>query len=113
MHDAVAAEPRGTSSCFTVTFRCAKAIIDLVSRVFPPVLDDVNGQCAFVELSPRQNVSPGQVVRWTCPDDPDHLTGKKINAAVRAMHEAGFLAQQIEKLGPHGLGATSWAQVAI
>jgi len=113
VHEEISAEPRGTSSQLKVTFRCDRAIIDFVNRIFHTLLNGTREQCAFVELVPREEAGPGQVVRWICPDEPEHEAGKKIKAEVRARHEARFVAQQIQKLGPSGLGANSWSQVAI
>ena len=106
----ILADPRGSRSKLQVTFRCDQAIIDFVNRLFPLVLNNSGGQCEFVELAPRDNAGPGQVLRWPCPELP---ALDKITSAVRAQHEAKALAQQIQKWGPAGLGADSWSQVAI
>jgi len=113
VHDEISAEPRGTSSRFQVTFRCDRKIIAFVNRVFPSILSGNGGQCTFIELVPRPGAGSGQVTRWLCPGEPDSEPGKKINAAIRARHEAQFLAREIARLGPAGLGADSWSQVAI
>jgi ATP-dependent exoDNAse (exonuclease V) beta subunit len=113
VHEEVSAEPRGTSSRLSVTFRCDAAIIALVNRIFPSVLNGVNGQCAFETLVPRDDAGLGQTARWLCPDEPEHATGAKISADVRARHEARFIARRIQELGPAGLGASEWSQVAI
>jgi ATP-dependent exoDNAse (exonuclease V) beta subunit len=112
-HEDIIIEPRGTSSELQVTFRCDRAIIDFVNRLFPSVLNDVDGQSRFITLSPRDDAGPGQVVRWTCPDDLEPSENGKISADMRARHEARFLAQRIHDLGPTGLGASDWSQVAI
>jgi len=113
VHEEVSAEPRGTISRLQVTFRCDRAIIDFANRIFPTLLNGTKGQCAFVELMPREEAGPGQVVRWICPNAPEHQAGKKIKAEVRAQHEARFIAQQIKKMGYTGLGANGWSQVAV
>jgi ATP-dependent exoDNAse (exonuclease V) beta subunit len=109
----VSLEPRGTKSQLQVTFRCDAAIIAFVNRIFPSVLDGSGGQCAFVPLVPRKDAGPGQVVRWDCPDEPEQAADGKISAAQRARHEARFVAERIRELGPQGLGASDWSQVAI
>ena len=78
VHDEISAEPRGTSSRLQVTFRCDAAIIDFVNRIFPPILNNAGGQCAFETLVARDDAGPGQVVRWVCPDEPEQAAGKKI-----------------------------------
>jgi ATP-dependent exoDNAse (exonuclease V) beta subunit len=113
VHDEVSAEPRGTSSRLQVTFRCDASIIALVNRIFPSVLQGTDDQCAFVPLVARDDAGPGHIARWPCPDEPEHVAGKKISAEVRARHEAQFVARRIQELGPAGLGASAWSQVAI
>jgi ATP-dependent exoDNAse (exonuclease V) beta subunit len=113
VHDEISAEPRGTSSRLQVTFRCDAAIIDFVNRIFPLVLNNAGGQCAFETLVARDDAGPGQVARWVCPDEPEHAVGKKISAETRARHEARFVARKIQELGFAGLGASDWSQVAI
>jgi len=111
-HDTISVEPRGTISRLTVTFRCDRAIIAFVNRMFPTVLNNVDGQSEFIELSAREDAGPGQVVRWNCPD-LDIPESEKVSAEMRARHEARFVAQRILELGPTGLGASDWSQVAI
>jgi len=112
-HDLISMEPRGTQSRLSVTFRCDRAIIDFVNRLFPAVLNNAAGQCEFIPLSPRDNAGPGQVVRWSCPDDLSLPEGEKITAGMRARHEARFVAQRMHALGPAGLGAADCSQVAV
>lgn len=113
MHEETSAEPRGTKSELHVTFRCDRAIIDFVNRAFPTILDGARGQCKFVDLVPRPGAGPGQVVRWICPGEPEPPAGKKIDAEMRARHEAQFVARQIKDFGLEKLGASDWSQVAI
>ena len=49
------------------------------------------------------------MAKWRCPDEPGHAAGNKINAETRARHEAKFLAGELRRLGPSGLGATDWS----
>jgi ATP-dependent exoDNAse (exonuclease V) beta subunit len=113
VHDEISAEPRGTSSRLRVTFRCDAAIIDFVNRIFPPVLNNAGGQCAFETLVARDGAGQGQVVRWACPEEPEQAAGKKISADTRARHEARFVARRIQELGLVELGASDWSQVAV
>ena len=113
VHDELIAEPRGAGSRLTVTFRCDEAIIRFANKIFPGILTGTEGQSAFFPLTPRLNAGPGQVARWVCPDEPDHAAGKNIKAAVRASHEARFLASQLQSRTSADLGATAWSQVAI
>jgi ATP-dependent exoDNAse (exonuclease V) beta subunit len=113
VHDEISTGPRGTSSRLRVTFRCDAAIIAFVNRIFPSVLNQTGGQCAFETLVARDDAGPGGVARWSCPDEPEHTAGKKVSAEKRARHEARFVARRIQELGPAGLGASGWSQVAI
>lgn len=113
VHEALSTGPRGTQSRLKVTFRCDRAIIDFVNRVFPTVLDNTAGQCDFVPLVPRDDAGEGKAVRWPCPDEPAHQAGEEIKAEVRARHEARFLAGKLRALGPAGLGARDWSEIAI
>ena len=113
VHDEISIEPRGAKSVFQVTFRCDTAIIDLVNRVFPAVLDNALGQSRFEPLVARADAGPGQVVRWLCPADAEPNAEGKITPAARAACEARYLAQRLHELGPAGLGARDWSQVAI
>jgi superfamily I DNA/RNA helicase len=113
VHDEIIVEPRGAKSIFQVTFRCDAAIIDLVNRVFPSVLDNTLGQSCFEPLVPRSDAGPGQVVRWLCPSDVEPNAEGKITPAARSDCEARYLAARLHELGPGGLGARDWSQVAI
>jgi ATP-dependent exoDNAse (exonuclease V) beta subunit len=113
VHADVSLEPRGASSVFQVTFRCDTAIIDFVNRVFPSVLDNVLGQSRFERLVPRADAGPGQVVRWLCPADAKINADGLITPEARSTCEAQFLARRLRELGPAGLGARDWSQVAI
>ena len=113
VHEEVSAEPRGTSSRLQVTFRCDRAIINFVNRIFPSVLNNVGGQSAFEKLVAREDAGPGQVVRWIAPDMPEQGEGKKITAEMRARHEAQYVAQCLKEMGPSRLGAEDWSQVAV
>jgi ATP-dependent helicase/nuclease subunit A len=113
VHDEIIVEPRGSSSKLQVTFRCDAAIIHFVNRIFPDVLHGNEGQSEFFPLIPHQTAGSGQVVRWLCPDEPQHQAGIKIKAEVRAHHEARFLAEKLRSLNPPALGARDWSQVAI
>jgi ATP-dependent exoDNAse (exonuclease V) beta subunit len=111
MHVEMVKEPSGMAIELTVTFRCDRAIIDFVNRLFHPLLDASAGQAKFVPLRARDDAGEGQVVRWMCPLLP--ATEGKITAEARAMHEARYLAAEISRLGPAGLGADRWQDIAI
>ena len=113
VHDNISIEPRGASSVFQVTFRCDRAIIDFVNRVFPSVLDNAMGQSRFEMLVPRADAGPGQVVRWLCPADAEMNADGKITASARSACETKYLARRLHELGPAGVGARDWSQVAI
>jgi ATP-dependent exoDNAse (exonuclease V) beta subunit len=112
-HEKLVTGTRGGQSQFRVTFRCDRAVIDFVNRVFPEILHGADDQAPFSPLSARADAGEGRVARLPCPDEPEHAAGNKISAETRARHEARFLAEELRRRGPAGLGATGWSQVAI
>ncbi len=111
IHVDMVKEPTGLAVELTVTFRCDRAIIDFVNRIFDPLLDSAEGQAKFVPLQPRDGAGEGQVVRWGCP--VPQVGEEKLTTEKRARHEARFLAEQMQRLGCAGLGAEDWKDVAI
>jgi len=75
VHTEIVEKSNGLVSRLAVTFRCDRAIIDFVNRIFALLLDATEGQAPFVQLSARDDAGPGQVVRWVCPATP--ASGKK------------------------------------
>ena len=94
---------------FTVTFRCDQAIIRAVNDLVRPMFEGTEGQVAYHELKARPAPGPGQVMRWEPEKPPEGVKG--VEAVT--LHEAHQLAAWLKRVGPAGLGAASWAQVAI
>lgn len=94
---------------FSVTFRLDQTQLDFVNATFGEILNNQDGQVAFVELNPRPDVLPGQVIRldFDCEIDP------KLLETPRAAIEAGELARWLHDTGPKKLRAESWKNVAI
>ena len=113
VHDRISAEPRGIVSRLKVTFRCDRAIIEFVNRIFDSLLDASEGQADFEQLRACDDADPGQVVRWVCPATMPSAPGKKIVTADCAQNEARFIAREIARLQFAGLGANRWQDVAI
>ena len=99
---------------FSVTFRLDQAQLDLVNKTFREILNDREEQVAFVELNPRPQILPGQVVRVDLK--PANLrpdpTGK-VSERRKAAEEARQLGEWLEKTGPEKLRAQTWRDVAI
>lgn len=94
---------------FSVTFRLDQTQLEFVNATFREILNNQNGQVAFVELSPRPDVLPGQVIRFDLQTDIDLTIPEWQRAAMEARELAGWLrATGLEKLR-----AESWRQVAI
>jgi ATP-dependent helicase/nuclease subunit A len=93
---------------FSVTFRLDQAQLDFVNKIFSKILNNIDGQVEFVELTPRPDVLPGQVIRFELGDVD--LTLPEIR---RAQIESRQLAKWLCAAGLRGLRARSWAQVAI
>src|SRR5260370_171229 len=94
---------------FSVTFRLDRAQLDFVNGTFAKILNDAEGQVKFVELSPRPEILPGQVIRFELGDDVD----LKLTETQRAQTEARRLAEWIREADLQTLRARSWREVAI
>lgn len=109
LHEALVATGAAQELQFSVTFRLDTAQLNLVNATFGEILNDQDGQVAFVELNPRPDVLPGQVIRFDFGCDVD----LSLPENQRALLEARELAAWLRDLGPEKLRAESWRQVAI
>ncbi len=97
---------------FSVTFRLDQEQLNFVNDVFRGILNEKEGQVGFVELQPRPDVLPGQVIR--IPLGAGLLpTGEKSKDYQKARIEANELANWIKATGYEKLRADSWNDVAI
>ena len=97
---------------FSVTFRLDQEQLDFVNETFRKILNGEKGQVDFVELQPRPEVLPGQVIR--IPLGAGLLPGgEKPRDYQKARIEANALAAWIKKSGLEKLRANSWSDVAI
>jgi ATP-dependent exoDNAse (exonuclease V) beta subunit len=93
---------------FSVTFRLDQVQVDFVNDTFAKILNNTEGQVAFVELSPRPEILPGQVIRFELGDIDASPTETQ-----RAQIEAERLARWIHDAGLQKLRARCWREVAI
>jgi ATP-dependent exoDNAse (exonuclease V) beta subunit len=109
LHESLSATGAAEELKFSVTFRLDTAQLDFVNATFGAILNNKDGQVAFVELNPRPNVLPGQVIRFdfACAVDLD------FPELQRAILEARELAGWLRDTGLANLRAESWRQVAI
>ena len=94
---------------FSVTFRLDQAQLEFVNETFGKILNDTEGQVAFIKLSPRPETLPGQVIRFELGDDID----PSLTETQRAHVEAECLAKWIRRAGLQKLRARRWREVAI
>ncbi|MFL6544157.1 MAG: UvrD-helicase domain-containing protein, partial [Candidatus Udaeobacter sp.] len=94
---------------FSVTFRLDQAQLEFVNDTFARILDNTEGQVEFVELSPRPEILPGQVIRFELGDDID----MSLSEPQRAQIEAKRLAKWVRGAGLEKLRARCWREVAI
>jgi len=94
---------------FSATFRLDRAQLDFVNSTFAKILSNSEGQVEFVELSPRPEILPGQVIRFELGNDVD----LSLTETQRAQIEARRLAKWISETGTKKLRAKSWREVAI
>ena len=99
---------------FSVTFRLDTAQLEIINASFRAILNDSDNQVAFVELNPRPQILPGQVVRLNL--DSGNLAPDargKISDARKAGEEARQLSKWLRTTGLSELRANSWSDVAI
>lgn len=112
VHDALVSAEAGEAVTFSVTFRLDQRQLDFVNATFGEILNGEGGQVKFVELQPRPNVLPGQVIRLSLAADlrkgKDKLKDRQV-----ARIEAEELARWLKEHGPEKLRARNWREVAI
>ena len=112
IHDSLVESGSATELTFSVTFRLDQTQLDLINCTFREILNDQNGQVRFVEMQPRPDILPGQVVRVSL--EAGLLpAGEKRKDYQKAKIEAEALARWIKETGWKNLRATSWQDVAI
>jgi ATP-dependent exoDNAse (exonuclease V) beta subunit len=109
LHEMLVATGAAQELKFSVTFRLDTAQLNFVNATFGEILNNQNGQVAFVELNPRPDVLPGQVIRFDFGCDVDIALPEQ----QRARLEARELAEWFRDIGLQKLRAESWRQVAI
>jgi len=109
LHEALVATGAAEELKFSVTFRLDTAQLKFINATFGEILNNQGGQVAFVELNPRPEILPGQVIRldFNCDVDRD------LPELLRANLEARELAAWLRDTGLGKLRAESWREVAI
>jgi ATP-dependent exoDNAse (exonuclease V) beta subunit len=113
VHEALTADKNGESLEFAVTFRLDQKQLDFVNETFREILNNKHGQVPFVELRPRPNILPGNVIRVPLIAKELLPEGKKLKDYQKARIEAEYLARWISAAGLKKLSANSWREVAI
>jgi len=118
---------------FHVTFRCAKHVIDAANALCPDMLNDQDGQVAYVPLKAKPGAVTGQAAKCGIsnvqhstfnaqrstsdsrkPRAKDQETkAERLSVDETARIEAEELAAWIKEQGLAKLGARDWSQVAI
>src|SRR4051794_24240071 len=112
VHEALVNSAAGDALTFSVTFRLDQKQIDFINDTFRHILDGGLGQVDFVELQPRPDVLPGQVIRISLDSSLLQQIEKPKDRQV-ARIEAEQLAGWLKKCGPEKLRARDWRHVAI
>jgi ATP-dependent exoDNAse (exonuclease V) beta subunit len=112
VHNLLVENGAATELTFSVTFRLDQEQVDFINRTFREILNDENGQVRFVELQPRPEVLPGQVIRVSL-ESGLLPSGQKLKDYQKAKIEADALARWIKETGLESLRASSWRDVAI
>jgi ATP-dependent exoDNAse (exonuclease V) beta subunit len=114
VHESLVKTDAGEEVEFSVTFRLDHAGVDFVNQTFRGILNNLEGQVPFVELNPRPDVLPGQIVRVELTAaELRSDSERKIADRHRAASEAKQLAQWLHSAGLQKLRARSWSDVAI
>jgi ATP-dependent helicase/nuclease subunit A len=114
IHQTLVATGAAEALKFSVTFRLDIKQLEFVNETFREILNNTDNQVEFVELSPRPEVLPGQVVRvdLSATDLKPDARGK-ISDGRKAADEARQLARWLRGAGLSKLRANSWRDVAI
>jgi ATP-dependent exoDNAse (exonuclease V) beta subunit len=96
---------------FSVTFRLDEQQLNFINQTFREILNGQEGQVDFVEMQPRPEVLPGQVIRVSL--GKNLLPEDKLKDYRKAKIAAKALAAWIKKTGHENLRADSWSEVAI
>jgi ATP-dependent exoDNAse (exonuclease V) beta subunit len=112
IHQALVSDDPAAELEFSVTFRLDQRQLDFVNATFCDILNNREGQVKFVDLQPRPDVLPGQVIRVSF--DAGLLpAAEKLKDYQKAKIEADALAAWIEATGLAKLRASTWRDVAI
>jgi ATP-dependent helicase/nuclease subunit A len=110
IHKALVNSESGDELKFSVTFRLDLRQLDFVNESFRDILNGDGEQINFIELTPRPEALPGQVVRLDI--STQNIDPKTVDP-IKARAEAQQLAKWIEQTGLNNLRARSWDHVAI
>ena len=113
VHDLLVQSEAGDPLTFSVTFRLDQRQLDFVNATFSEILHGSGGQVEFVELQPRPQVLPGQVIRLSLPRKLRDDLGDKPKERQIARAEARELARWLKTNGITKLRARSWREVAV
>jgi ATP-dependent exoDNAse (exonuclease V) beta subunit len=109
-HDALTKSGAGEALEFSVTFRLDCEQVDFINSTFREILNGDGDQVDFIQLNPRPDALPGQVIRLDIAAEQVEPKAPENN---KAKAEATRLAQWILKTGCENLRARSWEQVAV
>lgn len=102
----------GEALTFTTTFRCDRAVLGLVNKVGPVMLNGKGEQVSYVPLQPRPDAGIGAVIRMeiTVPNGAEATAP----TSVQLLQEEGRqIGVWLRKKGLAGLGVSAWNQVAL
>ena len=91
LHEVLVATNAAQELKFSVTFRLDTAQLNFVNATFGEILNNQDGQVAFVELNPRPDVLPGQVIRFDFGCDVDLALPEPQRALLEARELAAWL----------------------
>src|SRR5947209_2713471 len=114
IHEALIETGAAEGLKFSVTFRLDTKQLNFVNETFREILNEQENQVAFVELNPRPDVLPGQVLRLNLePAELQPDPRGKVSDARKAAEEARQIGQWLCRNGLEKLRAQTWRDVAI
>ncbi len=111
VHEALVRQDDAEALEFSVTFRLDEEQLKFVNETFRDILNGQSGQVDFIELQPRPDLLPGQVIRVSL--GKNLVPEGKLKDYRKAKRGAEALAAWIKNTGHENLRADSWRDVAI
>jgi ATP-dependent helicase/nuclease subunit A len=106
---ALAQAPHGEAISLRQGYRCRRAIVEFVEKIFPEILTGRDGQALYCPFHAPPQGEEGSVLQWVVPE----VWSEQDPEPWRLRKEALWLADKLAACGPGKLGARHWGEIAI